>query len=213
MTKQDIDRLEYYSEYGGFHYNKDERLFVHDWEYCGNIVFYIIDLKDYSCSVYISWDSSVNSKVFSGESDIYISQRSEAPKFYFALADFSDTEDLLENCMDICDELFDKYINPDCPYRFGCQRNKLKVGDIARHFKADLSDKDHVYEVIAISLNCTDNSWCVTYRELFGDQRTFVRDYNEFMSLVDFEKYPETKQFYRFEIIGHNSKGGLYGNY
>ena len=115
--------------------------------------------------------------------------------------------------MNICDELFDRYINQDCLYRFGYPRDRLRVGDIVRHFKADLSEKDHVYEVIAISLNCSDDSWCVTYKELFGDHRAFVRDYDEFMSLVNSEKYPEAKQFYRFEVIGHNSKGGLHEDY
>lgn len=214
MTERDIDQLEYYSEYGGFHYNKGERLFVYDWKFCGNIGFYIIDLKDCSCSVFIYCDSSINSKVFSGESNTYLIQKFETPKYYFDLSEFDNIEDLLAGCVDICDNLLDEYINQDSFYNTISQaRLKLRVGDIVRHFKADLSDKDYVYEIIAISINCSDDSRCVTYRELFGKHNTYVREYDEFMGFVDHEKYPDAKQIHRFEIIGHNSKGGLYGNY
>lgn len=93
-------------------------------------------------------------------------------------------------------------------YMYNVRKN-IKVGDIVKHFKAEISDKDYVYKIIAISIDCNvKNKYKVTYQELFGDHKSYVRDYDEFMGFVDFNKYPNIKQVYRFEIIGHDSDGG-----
>ena len=86
------------------------------------------------------------------------------------------------------------------------ERN-LRVDDIVKHFKSEISDKSYVYKVLAISLNCSnvEEEFVVTYQEMFGEHRTFVRTYEEFMSPVDSKKYPEIRQKYRFEIIGYDS--------
>lgn len=90
-------------------------------------------------------------------------------------------------------------------YMYNVRKN-IKVGDIVKHFKAEISNKDYVYKIVAISMDCnTKNKYKVTYQELFGDHKSYVRDYDEFMGFVDFNKYPNIKQLYRFDIIGHDS--------
>lgn len=83
----------------------------------------------------------------------------------------------------------------------------LRVGDIVCHFKHDLSEKDYLYKVIEIAKDCTTGDLAVVYRELFGNHKCFVRNFTEFMSEVDKDKYTNAKQVNRFEIIGHDSEG------
>lgn len=40
----------------------------------------------------------------------------------------------------------------------------------------------------------------VVYRQLYGDNSLWLREKNMFLSKVDFEKYPDVKQQYRFEL-------------
>ena len=89
---------------------------------------------------------------------------------------------------------------------------KLQVDDIVKHFKSEIRDKSYVYKILAISLNCSseETEFVVTYQEMFGEHRTFVRNYDEFMGFVDFTKYPEIKQKHRFEIIGHDSSQTIF---
>ncbi len=62
-----------------------------------------------------------------------------------------------------------------------------------RHFKGGL------YQIIAIA-NHVDYGRCVVYQDLREPEKIWVRDYAEFMSCVDKEKYPDVKQYYRFEV-------------
>lgn len=41
----------------------------------------------------------------------------------------------------------------------------------------------------------------VLYKALYSPYGLFIREYNEFMSEVDKEKYPNVEQKYRFELI------------
>lgn len=70
----------------------------------------------------------------------------------------------------------------------------LKLKSIYRHFKGDL------YLVEDIIYSAKDQSKMVAYRALYGDNLLWCRDYEDFMSKVDKEKYPESKQEYRFEL-------------
>ena len=79
---------------------------------------------------------------------------------------------------------------------------RLVVGDIVKHFKRELM-KDpgdiYLYKIIAISNNNDINEKLVIYQALYGDNIVLHRNYDEFMSTVDHEKYPDIKQNYRFE--------------
>ena len=74
---------------------------------------------------------------------------------------------------------------------------------------ATMSEKDYIYVVTAISRDCVQetNEPLITYQEMFGDHKSYVRKYSEFMSFVDFDKYQRTEQIYRFDVIGHDNKG------
>lgn len=70
-------------------------------------------------------------------------------------------------------------------------------GDIVLHFKG------RMYEILYPRVKqCTNGkeSYAVVYRK-WGDKNSsvYVRDYDEFMSKVDFKKYPNAEQEYRFE--------------
>ena len=87
----------------------------------------------------------------------------------------------------------------------------IEAGDIVRHFKKETIDNGdpnvYTYKVLCTDARETDNyERVVVYEALYdlndvkrGD--VFVRKYDEFMSIVDREKYPNIKQKFRFEII------------
>ena len=71
---------------------------------------------------------------------------------------------------------------------------EIKVGSLYRHFKGTLhevicvaKDSETLEEKIVYTHNDTGDIW--------------VRDKNEFLSLVDRDKYPDVLQEYRFEEI------------
>lgn len=69
-----------------------------------------------------------------------------------------------------------------------------KAGEIWHHFK----NKD--YLIIACPVSHTETGEkMVCYQALYGNMGTYVRPLDMFMSEVDFEKYPNAKQNYRFE--------------
>ena len=68
----------------------------------------------------------------------------------------------------------------------------VKVNQKYKHFKGK------VVEVIAIAKDSEDLSLKVIYKH---DNDYWVRPYEEFISEVDKEKYPDIKQKYRFEEI------------
>ena len=69
---------------------------------------------------------------------------------------------------------------------------KIKVGSIYKHFKGNL------YQVLAIAQNTETEEQVVVYVDIKND-KTWVRPYDMFNSLVDKEKYPDLIQKYRFE--------------
>ena len=72
--------------------------------------------------------------------------------------------------------------------------NSPKIHGIYRHFKGDL----YIVEDIAIHSDTLEKY--VVYRAHYGDNTLFIRPYQDFISKVDRQKYPEISQEYRFEF-------------
>lgn len=71
----------------------------------------------------------------------------------------------------------------------------FKIKGIYKHFKG----KMYLLEDVAIE-NDTGRKYAV-YRGLYGDAQLFIRSLDDFLSEVDHQKYPDTEQKYRFELL------------
>ena len=68
-----------------------------------------------------------------------------------------------------------------------------------KHFKEINSDgEEMVYYVIDVCKDTETDEVKVYYQEMYGEKIRYVREINMFMSLVDKEKYPNSKQEFRF---------------
>lgn len=77
------------------------------------------------------------------------------------------------------------------------------VGRVYRHFKGK------EYKVICIANDSEIENedgprQLVVYEALYGKHLIWVRPYDLFASKVDKEKYPESLQEYRFELLNNN---------
>lgn len=70
----------------------------------------------------------------------------------------------------------------------------IKIGGLYKHFKGN------IYKVVNIAYDCEDLSKKVIYADITKD-KTWVRDYDNFNSYVDKNKYPNANQAYRFEEV------------
>ncbi len=70
---------------------------------------------------------------------------------------------------------------------------KVKIKGIYKHFKGKM------YMVEDIAKDCETLEDVVVYRALYDNKQLWVRKYNDFISEVDHNKYPDVKQKYRFE--------------
>ena len=72
----------------------------------------------------------------------------------------------------------------------------IKIGGIYKHFK------DKYYVILDIVTDCEDiNNKIVIYKALYGENKVWARNYDDFISEVDHNKYPEVIQKYRFEDV------------
>ena len=68
--------------------------------------------------------------------------------------------------------------------------NKLVIGGIYKHYK-----------IIAVARDAEDLSEKIVYQNVNNLEDIWVRDKDEFLSLVDREKYPEVNQEFRFQLL------------
>lgn len=87
---------------------------------------------------------------------------------------------------------------------------EFKCGDIVKHFKREhLRETDdpmmYLYQIIGVASDVSNENegYCpmIVYKALYGEEYLFVRTIQDFFSKVDKEKYPDTKQEYRFEVV------------
>ena len=71
---------------------------------------------------------------------------------------------------------------------------ELKIHGIYKHFKGDY------YIVEDIAKDSETKEEMVVYRRLYEDGGLWVRPKAMFLSEVDYKKYPDVKQKYRFEL-------------
>ena len=83
------------------------------------------------------------------------------------------------------------------------RREDLKAGLIVKHFKRELydcNDKRYLYEILGLAQHTETNETLVIYRAMYDDCRIYARPISMFLSEVDKNKYPDSKQEGRFEI-------------
>ena len=72
---------------------------------------------------------------------------------------------------------------------------ELVVGGIYKHFKG------HVYRLLFVGKDADDLSEKIIYQNVNDEKDIWIRNKDEFLSVVDKEKYPNVKQEFRFELI------------
>lgn len=72
--------------------------------------------------------------------------------------------------------------------------NELKIKGIYKYFKGDY------YLVEDVAIHSETNEEDVVYRQLYGENKLYIRPKEMFLSEVDKEKYPNVEQKYRFEL-------------
>ena len=72
---------------------------------------------------------------------------------------------------------------------------RIQRGFTYRHFKGD------IYKIITFAKDCNDPSKTLVVYISIEHGITWCREFNEFASQVDKEKYPDVTQKYRFELI------------
>lgn len=96
--------------------------------------------------------------------------------------------------------------------------NRFRKGDIVQHFKRTmLTEKElkdnptaYLYEIIGYGKSTETHEEYIIYKTLYTLRAVhcgeiYIRPKEMFESLVDTKKYPDAKQFYRFEIFAIGS--------
>lgn len=85
----------------------------------------------------------------------------------------------------------------------GHHRN-IHIGDVVRHFKYNTLNRTektmnrYTYKVLGFAQHTETGEPMVVYEALYDTFRIYVRPYKMFMSVIDYEKYPDTGQVFRF---------------
>ena len=85
--------------------------------------------------------------------------------------------------------------------------NRLNPGDIVAHFKREtLSPEEknsniYLYKIIGEAQHTETKEKLMIYMALYDDFGIYARPFDMFTGEVDRDKYPDIKQFYRFEKI------------
>ncbi len=66
---------------------------------------------------------------------------------------------------------------------------------IFRHFKGN------IYKIVTIAKDCENLKDMVVYQGQYEDKPCWIREKEDFFSLLNKEKYPNSDQQYRFEKI------------
>lgn len=77
-------------------------------------------------------------------------------------------------------------------------------GDIVSHFKretADPASKNYLYTIIGTAMHTETEEVLMIYQGQYEPYPLFARPLDMFMEKVDKEKYPHSKQEYRFEKV------------
>ncbi len=74
-------------------------------------------------------------------------------------------------------------------------QNNPKPGEIYRHFKGNL------YQIITLAVDADDGSRVVVYQGLYAPFTTYTRSFDDFIDGVDYEKYPEATDRFRFTLM------------
>lgn len=74
-------------------------------------------------------------------------------------------------------------------------KREIKLKQVYKHFKGKL------YLVEDVAYDSETEEKMVVYRALYGDFRLWVRPLDMFLSEVDYKKYPDVKQKWRFEEV------------
>lgn len=74
------------------------------------------------------------------------------------------------------------------------------IGTIVKYFLYDIesNNKKYLYVIIGDGINIETNEQVIVFRELYGNKRLCTCSLGEFTSKVDFNKYPNSQQTYKY---------------